>query len=150
MACCPFLPVTWFGKGFQEGAQRLDPVDLLLVAAGGAVGGAGRYWVSETIAALCGDCFPWGTLAVNTSGALAVGAVAAVLPPGESGAGFTLLVTGLAGSYTTVSAFSLQTLHLLHEGRMGAAAANALGSVGLSVAAAALGFVAMTGLLPHG
>lgn len=46
---------------------------LLLVALGGALGGMGRFAVSNIMAHLLGNAFPWGTLIVNASGAFIAG-----------------------------------------------------------------------------
>ena len=46
---------------------------LFSIAAGGAVGALLRYWVSNGVYALLGRGFPYGTLAVNVIGSLAMG-----------------------------------------------------------------------------
>jgi CrcB protein len=56
-------------------------------------------------------------------------------------------VIGVLGSYTTVSAFSQQTLALVHEGEEWRAAGNVVLSLGLCLLAAALGIYAAS-LLP--
>ncbi len=43
---------------------------LLVMAAGGALGGMARLAVSNLLATRMGTTFPWGTLTVNLSGAL--------------------------------------------------------------------------------
>ena len=83
-----------------------------------------------------GETFPWGTLAVNVTGAGAVGVLAAALLEPGSHAGtdlplWTGLVGGLLGSYTTVSSFSLQTLALLRNGEPLRALLNVVGSLAL-------------------
>jgi fluoride exporter len=115
----------------------------LWVAVGGALGGMARFWVAGAVGRRLGEAFPWGTLAVNVSGALAIGVAAGLLlgpegPAGPSGA-WHLGVIGFLGSYTTVSSFSLQTLALLQEGAPGRAAWNVGASLVLCLAAAALG-----------
>jgi CrcB protein len=47
------------------------------VAVGSALGGMARYWCSGFAARLVGEWFPWGTLIVNVSGSLVIGAFAA-------------------------------------------------------------------------
>lgn len=110
---------------------------LLAVAAGGALGAVLR-------ALLIGACirlfpaFPWGTLAVNVSGSLAMGVVAVVLIERMQGCPGWLapfLMTGVLGGFTTFSAFSLDAVWLIERGRIGAAAGYVLGSVALSVGA---------------
>lgn len=46
---------------------------LFLIALGGALGGMGRFAVSNAAAKRLGKAFPWGTLIVNASGALLAG-----------------------------------------------------------------------------
>lgn len=79
---------------------------------GGAVGGALRHLLSTLAANAVGTRWPWGTLAVNVSGAFVAGFVVATgaLPPGVVVP--ALLVTGVLGGYTTVSSVALQTVHL--------------------------------------
>lgn len=85
--------------------------DLLLVGAGGALGGLARFWLSQWIDRRTGGRFPWGTLAVNTSGALLIGvALGLVADPRGASWLWLLLVVGVLGSFTTVSSFSLQTV----------------------------------------
>lgn len=97
------------------------------VALGGALGGMGRLAVGDLIGLLAGPRFPWGTLVVNLSGALAMGVVAGSLGlPDPSGGDqrWQFVVIGLLGGYTTVSSFSLQTLTLWQQGRRSMAVAN--------------------------
>lgn len=110
----------------------------LLVAFGAAVGGPLRFFVSGIIARRFGETFPWGTLAVNASGAFAIGACAALVAP--AGHGWSFWITGLLGSYTTVSSLSLQTLSLSRDGDFARAALNIAGSVIIGVLMAVSGF----------
>jgi CrcB protein len=110
------------------------------VALGGAIGGPARFFVSGLVGRRIGETFPWGTLAVNVSGAFVLGVLSATVlrlaaPASEA---WLLLVTGVLGSYTTVSSFTLQTLALAREGQVrqallntGASFAGCLGAVAL-------------------
>lgn len=123
---------------------------LLLVALGGAVGGLARFWLSDIVARTAGETFPWGTLAVNVSGALAIGILAGLIFSPTDGAAqlpslWLPLITGVLGSYTTVSAFSLQTLALAQHGHAARAVLNIVGSVVLCLSAVAAGFLAAAG-----
>lgn len=119
--------------------------DLILalawVALGSALGGAARFAVSGLVARAIGETFPWGTMAVNASGSLALGALAAhadALAP----ALWHFAALGFLGSYTTVSSFSLQTLALVRDGEHARAASNVVLSLGVCLAAAAAGYLA--------
>ena len=86
-----------------------------------------------------GWTFPWGTLAVNLTGSLAIGLVMTLLlARGADPTYRLLLVTGFLGGYTTFSAFSLEVL-LLEARRWDAAALYVAGSVVLGLLATALG-----------
>ncbi|MFO7479118.1 MAG: fluoride efflux transporter CrcB, partial [Methyloceanibacter sp.] len=103
------------------------------IAAGSALGGVARYWLSGVVARLFGETFPWGTLLVNVSGSLLIGVIAALTAPeGRFFVGSTsrlALMAGLLGGYTTFSSFSLQTLALLQDGDWWRAGANIVLSV---------------------
>lgn len=51
---------------------------LAWVALGSAAGGTARFLVSGWVARAVGETFPWGTMTVNVTGALAIGGVAAL------------------------------------------------------------------------
>jgi CrcB protein len=115
-----------------------------LVLLGGFLGGIARLFLAETIGRGVGETFPWGTLAVNVSGALAIGAFAgASRAAGGPFAGDLLrefVVIGLLGGYTTVSSFSLQTLNLALGGEVRRAALYVAASASLCIAAVAIGY----------
>jgi len=119
-------------------------MEWLIVALGSALGGVGRYVVSVVMARSLGPQFPFGTLLVNFSGALAIGVymgtlapdtVAVLHPPPLLG-----LTFGLLGGYTTFSSFSLEALYLLRDERYRAATTYVGLSVPLCVGAAGLGW----------
>lgn len=118
------------------------------VAAGSALGGLARFFVSGLVARTVGETFPWGTLVVNITGAFAIGVLAVLARhQGLSSlpSAWPLAVTGFLGSYTTVSSFSLQTLTLAREGEWLRATGNIVLSLALCLGAAALGMVAAVG-----
>jgi len=88
---------------------------VLLVALGGAIGSAARYGVGVLAARLFGLGFPWGTLAVNVLGGLAMGVLAARVGP-ENESLRLLLGVGILGGFTTFSAFSLEAVRLMQQG----------------------------------
>lgn len=111
-----------------------------LVSLAGGVGAAARFLVDTAIPAGIRERFPWGTFLINMSGSLALGLIAGPLSATAWGPIFTV---GLLGGYTTFSAASLETVSLFEDGRRARAFVYGVGSVALSVAAAALG-VAIT------
>lgn len=110
--------------------------NLLLVAVGGAGGAVARHLVGLALAGAALR-FPWGTLLVNVAGSLALGALVGATPPLHPAR--LLLGVGVCGGFTTFSTYSVETLALLERGATGRAAAYALASVALGLAAAAAG-----------
>lgn len=127
-------------------------MSYLFVALGGAVGSVLRYWCGAVFASRFTSTFPWATLLVNVSGSLLIGVLAALMQPegrwGESPLLRDLLMVGVLGGYTTFSSFSLQTLILMHEGRLAAALMNVGASVVLCLLAVWLGYLLATSLRP--
>jgi CrcB protein len=117
---------------------------LLLVALGGALGSLARFGLSSFVQRSTASPLPWGTLTVNTLGCLIAGAVIAWLEgrptPGVDARLF--MVVGVLGGFTTFSAFGVETLLLLREGRGGAALLNIAANVAFGIGAAALGWSA--------
>jgi len=113
----------------------------LLVAAGSALGGMARYFVSGVVQQALGPTFPYGTLAVNLVGCFAIGAFMAAFesrlsaPPEVR----IFLVVGILGGFTTFSAFGYETDALLRGGEPHLALWNIAASVGLGLAAVVLG-----------
>lgn len=107
----------------------------LMVALGGAIGTAGRYWLSGVVARMVGETFPWGTLLINVTGSFIIGFFGALTgPDGRMFVGATtrqFVIIGICGGYTTFSSFSLQTLNLMNDGEMLYAGGNIVLSVAL-------------------
>ena len=112
---------------------------------GGAFGSGARYLTGRAALAWMGPNFPWGTLAVNLTGGLAMGVLAGVLiRTGQtSGVAWYLLGAGVLGGFTTFSAFSLETVQLVERGDWLPALGYVLASVIGSVAALAVGLAAV-------
>lgn len=112
---------------------------VLLWAGVLAIGGCGsiaRFLVDAAVASRSGRAFPFGTLAVNLSGALLLGLVTG-LALGHDG---TLLAgTAAVGSYTTFSTWLLETQRLGEERDVANLWLNLVVSLLAGVAAAALG-----------
>jgi len=113
---------------------------FLAVAAGGLVGAPSRYLLDRAISRRTGSDLPWGTFVINVTGSLLFGlltglTLAGLLPE----IGKALLGTGFCGAYTTFSTFTFETVRLLEEGRILAAAGHVVISVGIGLVAAAAG-----------
>jgi CrcB protein len=87
----------------------------LFVGAGGIIGSLFRYLLSNLAVSLWGNDFPFGTLFVNLSGAFFLGWFSSrfVYPKKLHPNAIVAISTGIAGSYTTFSTFSLETIRLL-------------------------------------
>jgi fluoride exporter len=131
-------------------AGEISPLAASLnVALGGALGSVLRYHVGRAISGLAGpaNAFPWGTLAINIAGSLAMGALVGWLARGtlaeQSAESARLLIgVGLLGGFTTFSAFSSELVTMLHRGQSGMAAGYAAASLAAGIAAVIVGLVA--------
>ncbi len=112
----------------------------LLVALAGGVGAAARFGVDGFARSRSAAPFPWATVAINVSGSLLLGVVTGlVLFDGSPTLVRTVVGTGFCGGYTTFSTASAETVRLLQLHQYAAAAANAVGTLALTVAAGGLG-----------
>ncbi|MET0241106.1 MAG: fluoride efflux transporter CrcB [Sphingobium sp.] len=112
----------------------------ILVMSGGAIGAALRYHVGRLSLRLFGSGWPWGTLAVNVAGGLAMGLLAGWLVLREGAEPLRLfLAVGVLGGFTTFSSFSLEMMQMIQRGAVGSALSYALVSVIASVGALGLG-----------
>ena len=111
-------------------------MNLLLIAAAGAMGALARYGVGGWVQAR-GGSFPWGTFAVNVIGSFLLGVAFRTMESMAASPEMRQAITiGFLGSFTTFSAFSFETVALVQSGAWGRAAAYAAGSVLLGVLAA--------------
>lgn len=106
------------------------------VAILGSVGSLARFLLDGAVSSRSSLSFPFGTLAVNASGAFVLGLLTGLALSGE-----TMLLVGTAtiGSYTTFSTWMLETHRLGEDGQFLQGALNVLVSVVVGIAAAALG-----------
>ena len=108
---------------------------LGVVLAGG-IGAVLRFLVDRAVARRAARSFPFGTLAVNISGAAVLG-----LLGGLALSRHTALLAGTAfvGSYTTFSTWMLETQRLSEERQVRNAVANIVVSIVLGIGAALFG-----------
>jgi fluoride exporter len=102
----------------------------------GGVAAAARFLVDAEIAARANSEFPLGILAVNLSGALALGVVAGAALHGEV---LVIVAGGGIGSFTTFSTWILDSHRLDRAGRARLAWLNIGVSIAAGFAAVALG-----------
>lgn len=102
----------------------------------GGLAAAARFALDAEIYARFHSPFPLGILAVNISGALALGLLAG---SALHGAALTIVAGGAIGSYTTFSTWVLDSHRLERAGRADLAWLNIAASVALGFAAVSLG-----------
>jgi CrcB protein len=119
-----------------SGRRQLLGRPWLAVVVGGLIGSMARLGVAELVGGATGE-FPWTALVVNLSGSFLLGLYLARRERAvatESSIPFWAI--GVLGSFTTFSAFSLDVVNLIEEGRGLVAAGYVAASVmgGLTVA----------------
>jgi CrcB protein len=118
-------------------------LQVVSVGAGGFVGSICRWALSGLVQrAFPAAAFPWGTLAVNVLGCLAIGALAAL---GETRQLFgpearAFLFFGLLGGFTTFSTFGWEVVALARDGQHGPALLNVLSHLVLGFLAVWAGY----------
>lgn len=103
------------------------------------IGGAGsvlRFYVDGIVTSAAGRDFPYGTLAVNLSGAVILGLLTGLALAGDAA---LLAGTAAVGSYTTFSTWILESQRLADERQYRRALANIVISLVLGVGGAELG-----------
>jgi CrcB protein len=102
----------------------------------GGLGAIGRFVFDGAVASRIGRAFPYGTLAVNLSGALALGVLHGAAVGGDA---LRLAGTGLLGAYTTFSTWTFESHRSGEDGRLRIGLANLLVSLLLGLACAWVG-----------
>lgn len=108
------------------------------VAVIGGIGALTRFAGDSAVERRFSPSFPLGTLLINLTGSLMLGALA-----GANVAGDRLMLAGTAflGSFTTFSTLAFETHRLSEDGEYRIALANLVGSLAAGFAAAALGWL---------
>ena len=102
----------------------------------GGIGSVLRFVIDRAVARRAARTFPFGTLAVNISGATLLGFLGGLVLSKEAA---LLAGTAFVGAYTTFSTWMLETQRLSEEHQMRSALGNVVVSVALGLAAALLG-----------
>jgi fluoride exporter len=111
-------------------------VSLPVLVGVGLLGGAGavaRLLLDGAVGARLGRSFPFGTLAVNLSGAFALGVLAGAAADADA---MRLAGTGLLGAFTTFSTWAFESHRLGEDGQRALGAANFGVSLALGLLAA--------------
>ena len=108
----------------------------LAVAVVGGGGAIGRFLLDSGVSERAGRDFPYGTFAVNISGALILGLLTGLALEGN-----LLLIAGTAtiGSYTTFSTWMFETHRLAEDRELRGSLVNVGMSLVVGFGAAALG-----------
>ena len=119
--------------------MNVAPFAWPLIGVIGAAGALLRVGIDGAVERRTSQRFPFGTLAVNLSGAAVLGLVHGLGAGGSTG---LLVGTAGLGSYTTFSTLMFESERLLEEDDRVPAAANIVGSILLGLGVVALGWVA--------
>jgi CrcB protein len=114
----------------------VTPAVVVGVGLLGGVGAISRFLLDGAVASRTGRAFPFGTLAVNLTGAFVLGVLHGAAVGGDD---LRLAGTGLLGAYTTFSTWTFESHRLGEDGRWRAGIANLAGSLTLGLACAWLG-----------
>ena len=117
-------------------------IQILAIAAGGAVGSVLRYAVSTGVYSILGRNFPYGTLAVNVIGSFLMGLLFVLMVErlDMSAVWRMAILVGFLGAFTTFSTFSIETVNLLQGGDFMRAFLNVTVSVAFCLVATWVGF----------
>tara|TARA_B100001250_G_scaffold282597_1_gene244784 strand:- start:378 stop:758 length:381 start_codon:yes stop_codon:yes gene_type:complete len=96
----------------------MSEFSLMAIALGGAFGSVSRFLVAQEMGRRFGDFLPYGTLAVNVLGSLALGWLVTIfLDHPEINSAIRLgIAVGFLGAFTTFSTFSFESVQLLLNG----------------------------------
>ena len=116
-------------------------IEIIYIAIGGSLGSILRFLISH-FCKLYIPFFPIGTLIVNILGSFFIGFFASYLNNKEVSEIIVryFLIIGLLGSFTTFSAFSIETLNLYKQEGLSLSAFYIILSVIFSISAAYIGF----------
>lgn len=108
---------------------------ILSIACGGAIGAVLRYMLSSAVQNISGSSFPYGMLVCNVLGSMILGILYDSLSKVSlfSDNIKLFIQVGILGSFTTFSAFSLESFLMIEKGDYSAAIIFILISVILSI-----------------
>ena len=94
-------------------------MSILYIALGGGLGAVLRFLLTEFVNNNMSNLIPLGTLSVNVLGCFFIGCIAGFFASKSSPMYFFFIV-GFLGSFTTMSAFSMQTIDLFNSNALSA------------------------------
>ncbi|MCB5275845.1 putative fluoride ion transporter CrcB [Arthrobacter sp. SO5] len=113
---------------------------VLLLTLAGAAGAGMRFILDSLVRPRVPTPLPLSTMAINVGGSLLLGLLAgAVLAARVPAEWQTTFGTGFLGGFTTFSTASVETIRLIQSRRSGLAVIYSLGTLVLSLTAAATG-----------
>jgi len=114
---------------------------LVAIGIGGAVGSVLRFGMSTWVHTYVSRTFPYGTLAVNVLGCLAMGFLFVLFLErfADSAVWRAGILIGVLGGFTTFSSFSIETFNLLEQGEPLRAFVNVMLSVMVCLGATWIG-----------
>ena len=117
-------------------------IKILLIASGGSVGSVFRYFFSYFLKNYF-NSFPLGTLCVNVLGSFLIGLTISYLNFKDGSEIFIkyFFIIGFLGSFTTFSAFSIDTIDLINEKKILLSMIYIMLSIFLSILAAYIGII---------
>lgn len=125
----------------------MTPLVVIAALAAGTLGALARYGTTLLLARP-GARIPWGVLAVNVVGSALGGVLLGLVSASAVDPGLRyVLFAGFAGGLTTFSTLSVETLQLVEQGRIRAAALSLGANLLLGIGAAAIAFAATAALL---
>ncbi|WP_408960087.1 fluoride efflux transporter CrcB [Natrinema sp. 74] len=130
------MATALFGPLLADGIVAVDPAPAHVVGTGGAIGAVCRHWVGRQVSSrVSSSRFPLATFAVNVVGSFALGLLVFA---GVNESTLRLVGTGICGSFTTFSSFSVETVRLYERGDRALAVGNAAANLLCSLAAIGL------------
>ena len=116
---------------------------IAIAVIGSGVGALARYGLSGAVQRRTGGARPWGTAAVNATGAVLLGLLTGLHASGQvEAAAFTIAGAGFFGGFTTFSTWMVESIRLAEQGAAAglvAVAANVVGLLIAGLAGAAVG-----------
>ena len=119
------------------------------IGIGATIGASSRYYIGLLSIQYLGKELPYGTLISNIIGSFIAGVLIILILEKLflSEAYRLMLLVGLAGSLTTMSALSVESIEMLSVGHYSQALVNIILNLALSLLAACLGVISMKYIL---